>query len=419
MQGGLGGFRPGKLKPQQTGGGSGGKITAGGATGDGAAPDAVIKEAEKVGHLGPAAVAEYMRNAGYPQNGAWCGEFAASVISKAGGTPPANPQVASNWRNYGEKVAPGEEKPGDIAVRKQEYHGRLGSGRTGDTGSHVTIYGGAGSGKDKFTGIGGNQGGQTVNPNMRREQYEFFRGKTKTNAAAEAASAAGGKPPPAVSGSDDALLAETSEWVRAKESFTSKNEPDFGQRKIGYGTDPKGRQSITEPEARKEAEDYLKGSLARVKALNPNLSRGQQIALASLDFNTGWTQKGGEKNEALRAALKRGDVDAARKLFGTYTHVGGPQGRELPGLVSRRKEELSIWDRPDKPAAAKMDADGRKLDGDSQVTVNGKGQLDVNVKAPPGTKVAAKGDGLLKDTRVEQQTQMTPASNSKELVGGD
>jgi hypothetical protein len=154
--------------------------------------------------------------------------------------------------------------------------------------------------------------------------------------------------------------------------------------------------------------------------------------LASLDYNLGWTTRGGEKNEAMRAAIKAGDMGAARELFGTYTHVGGPHGRVLKGLVTRRQEELSIFDRPDQPrpggassidlAAAKrragiMDGEGRKLDGDSQsVTVNGKGQLDVKVSAPAGTRVKANGDGLLKDTRVQQETQMTPASKQGKLT---
>jgi hypothetical protein len=143
------------------------------ASGASAPPGDVIKEAEKVAHLGPAAVSQYMANAGYPKSGAWCGEFAASVIKQAGGTPPANPQVASNWRNYGHQVD--VPQPGDIAVRKPEYHGRLGTGRTGDTGSHVTIYQGPGEGKGTFTGEGGNQGAM-INPRMSLRQYDFFRG---------------------------------------------------------------------------------------------------------------------------------------------------------------------------------------------------------------------------------------------------
>jgi hypothetical protein len=58
-----------------------------------------------------------------------------------------------------------------------------------------------------------------------------------------------------------------------------------------------------------------------------------------------------------------------------------------------------------------LDASGSKLDSsESNVKVTGSGKLDVNVNAPPGTSVRASGDGLLKDTKVQQETQMAPAS---------
>jgi uncharacterized protein (TIGR02594 family) len=143
----------------------------------------VLREAEKVAHAGPGAVSEYMAAAGYPKNGAWCGEFAASVIRRSGGTPPKNPATASNWRNYGEQVA--SPQPGDIAVRKPEYHGRLGTGRTGDTGSHVTIVDAVDPKTGRFTGIGGNQGA-LVNPRFNQSQYDYFRAKQKQVGAAPA-----------------------------------------------------------------------------------------------------------------------------------------------------------------------------------------------------------------------------------------
>jgi len=43
----------------------------------------------------------FMRDMGYPKIGEWCGEFAASVIMRAGGSPPSGAAVASNWHRYG------------------------------------------------------------------------------------------------------------------------------------------------------------------------------------------------------------------------------------------------------------------------------------------------------------------------------
>jgi hypothetical protein len=61
--------------------------------------------------------------------------------------------------------------------------------------------------------------------------------------------------------------------------------------------------------------------------------------------------------------------------------------------------------------------DGHKLDSETQnFTVTGKGQLNVNVSGPAGTRASASGEGLLKDTRVQQETQMTPASKQGKIL---
>ncbi|HTV38258.1 MAG TPA: CHAP domain-containing protein [Xanthobacteraceae bacterium] len=70
----------------------------------------------------------FMRDMGYPKFGEWCGEFAASIIKRAGGTPPSGAAVASNWRKYGTQDA--LPHVGDIAVAGRGVP-------TGETGSHV------------------------------------------------------------------------------------------------------------------------------------------------------------------------------------------------------------------------------------------------------------------------------------------
>jgi uncharacterized protein (TIGR02594 family) len=138
-----------------------------GAAGDPAVPSDVLATAEKVALLGGAgAVSDFMRKQGYPKNGAWCGEFAASVIKAAGGTPPRNPEVASNWRNYGAPVD--VPQPGDVAIRRGVP--------TGSTGSHVTIVEGVDPQTGRFVGIGGNQGG--IRSSFPLRGYEYRRGST-------------------------------------------------------------------------------------------------------------------------------------------------------------------------------------------------------------------------------------------------
>jgi CHAP domain len=71
---------------------------------------------------------KFMSDMGYPKTGEWCGEFAASVIKRAGGTPPSGAAIASNWRGYGTPdVTP---HVGDVAVADRGVP-------TGATGSHV------------------------------------------------------------------------------------------------------------------------------------------------------------------------------------------------------------------------------------------------------------------------------------------
>jgi hypothetical protein len=71
---------------------------------------------------------KFMSDMGYAKSGEWCGQFAASVIKRAGGTPPPGAAIASNWRGYGTPdVTP---HVGDVAVADRAVP-------TGATGSHV------------------------------------------------------------------------------------------------------------------------------------------------------------------------------------------------------------------------------------------------------------------------------------------
>src|SRR5215469_18169774 len=70
----------------------------------------------------------FMSDMGYPKAGEWCGEFAASIIKRAGGNPPYGAAIASNWRGYGTPDA--MPHVGDVAVADRGVP-------TGATGSHV------------------------------------------------------------------------------------------------------------------------------------------------------------------------------------------------------------------------------------------------------------------------------------------
>jgi hypothetical protein len=154
---------PGAIRTAEGTNGGGGAAANGNITSG--VPSAILAQARKAAlQGGPGAVSRFMAANGYPRAGNWCGEFAAAVVTSAGGTPPKNPQVASNWRNWGSPT----DSPvaGDIAVRRGT--------RTGNTGSHVTIVEDYDAKTGGFTGLGGNQG--AFERRFRGGQYDFRHG---------------------------------------------------------------------------------------------------------------------------------------------------------------------------------------------------------------------------------------------------
>jgi uncharacterized protein (TIGR02594 family) len=134
----------------------------------GGIPSNILAEARRVVAAGGGAegAKSYIQSKGYDVDSAWCGDFAAAVVKGAGGTPPKNYQVASNWRNFGQPVE-GDPQPGDIAVRR--------GAATGSTGSHVTMVDQFDPETGRFKGIGGNQGRMTSS--FPRSRYDFRRGR--------------------------------------------------------------------------------------------------------------------------------------------------------------------------------------------------------------------------------------------------
>jgi uncharacterized protein (TIGR02594 family) len=121
----------------------------------GQVPGNVLETAKRVAlQGGPAAVSQFMASQGYPKNGNWCGEFAASVVKAAGGAPPSGAAVASNWRGLGTPT--NNPQPGDIAIRRFDRSGN--PVPTGSTGSHVTFVQSIDPKTGQFVGLGGNQG---------------------------------------------------------------------------------------------------------------------------------------------------------------------------------------------------------------------------------------------------------------------
>ena len=125
--------------------------------------------------------------------------------------------------------------------------------------------------------------------------------------------------------------------VKNFEGFSQKSYDDYKQRSIGYGTKAKpGEVGITEQDATDRLGSELSVNAKRIeeaaKLKGIPLSQNQFNALASFDYNTG---------QGVSLIERFGDKpqDLANKML-EYTKAGG---KELPGLVNRRRIEAALF----------------------------------------------------------------------------
>jgi lysozyme len=126
-------------------------------------------------------------------------------------------------------------------------------------------------------------------------------------------------------------------YVKSKEGFNPKAYFDYMQTSIGYGTRAKpGETSITEQEAERRLAEELSASAKRIddaiKKTGQTFTEAQRNSLISFDYNTG-------RGASILSGY-RGDQAALGNRMLQYTKAGG---KELPGLVTRRREEASSF----------------------------------------------------------------------------
>jgi GH24 family phage-related lysozyme (muramidase) len=112
---------------------------------------------------------------------------------------------------------------------------------------------------------------------------------------------------------------------------------------IGYGTAGRLGEHISEEEANRRLDVALAQVLSVIEKMNPNLSDGSKKALTSLLFNLG-SDVSKLKNHGMAQAIMANDTEAMKSAHLHFSHVGGPDGKVLPGLLQRRKEELKFYE---------------------------------------------------------------------------
>lgn len=109
---------------------------------------------------------------------------------------------------------------------------------------------------------------------------------------------------------------------------------------VGHTQDVTEHDEITYEQSR----DLLRRDLELVKHdlarfINVGVTQGQYVALVSLAFNVGASYVVHNCPRLMRA-LNAGDVEQAAHQFLDITKAGG---KELPGLVRRRKSEAKLF----------------------------------------------------------------------------
>lgn len=204
-----------------------------------------------------------------------------------------------------------------------------------------------------------------------------------------------------------------SDYVKFWEAFNPHPFQDVGGANIGYGTRARpGETSISEPEAAKRMNVELDKDRAAIEKMNPNLAEGSKKALTSLLYNLGGDTKR-LKEHGMAAAIMANDPEAMKKAHVEFSHIHGPHGPVLPGLLARRKDELKFYDEAvsTRRIDEQISGTGQKAEGQVHVSINSNGTA---AKARTKTR-----GGLFQKTTIQNNKQMQPTSEPVGPVLGD
>jgi GH24 family phage-related lysozyme (muramidase) len=139
------------------------------------------------------------------------------------------------------------------------------------------------------------------------------------------------------------------DFLKSAEDYRGTPYGDYRQTSIGYGSKARPGETFL---SREDAEKRLVEDAKPVRQyLDKNvkvpLTQNQRAALTSFGYNLG-TGQGGLSD--LIPDVNKGDWRAVADRMGRYIHVRDPQTgdmKELPGLIQRRSNEISLLMRPD------------------------------------------------------------------------
>jgi len=381
-------------------------------------PASLLQSAKRLGAIGGSnAIRQYMQSKGYRVDDAWCGDFAAAAVKEAGGTPPKNYSIASNWRNWGQEVS--TPQPGDIAVRRQEFHGRLGSGATGSTGSHVTIVSGVGQGT--FTGLGGNQSSREST--YKTGTYQFFRstgggqaGPLETTGTRFEGGGAQREAYEKAHGGDRGGVLYDKLLTQFRAHTPQGVPPDARQFGITQGTPEEWARFGTSVAHAESGFNPRSTNLSDPGGSFGVLQYSHRQAYGNAyDVDNSVKAFVRDANASAASGSLRGGILGRR--FSTIGRNPGVGARYLGGAeqIAQRvnaahQDHAAAEDRANQATANRIDINRARA---QQEQMLGKARVDVNFSnVPAGTKTRANGEGAFKDVRLTQTPQMASTGGS-------
>jgi len=336
-----------------------------------------------------------------PKTTAWCAGFVNANLAAAG-VKGTGSLAAGSFTSWGRGVKGDEAvQAGDVGVVRGT------SPRTGVEGRHVGMLTGR---VDPKTGrvemIAGNEKDQVATTWRDPSTLHIRRATEKEFLPGSSVPGVAGGSVPGVAGAGPKSAASLAE-ARAQYAEELK-DPAVRDRLMAYTKAEVGNQG---PEAQQAfMETTLNRAASRGMSIKQTLSGGyfpavtHARAAAGLDDATR-TQYGPMVDQVMGGSNISGY--ATGNASGSVGFGGGPQTFKAGG----ERFGIEQADRSYMDAMMKREINAR---------VEGTGKIQVDVNAPPGTRVDAQGGGLFKEVEMNRQMQMAPAASGPPTdISGD